>query len=145
MYKIKLTSDFRDWYDHIFYSNHEKCDAEIIRIAHDKKYSIGKPEQFNILGKRLKLNVPIHGYVQDWATRISPDTYVVVYHDEFEVRKVKCGGYIKLHGHPIYTTRQLVGEYVGLEPLNHDRWQLYFGLLKLGVIDERIGRVIRPT
>ncbi len=69
----------------------------------------------------------------------------MVYKDDFEVRKVKCGGYIKLHGQPIYTTRQLVGEYVGLEPLQHDRWQLYFGMLKLGMVDERIGRVIRPT
>lgn len=83
MYKIKLTTDFRDWYDHIFYSGNEKCDAEIIRIAHDPKYSISKPEQFNILGKRLKLNVPIHGNIQDWANRISPDTLVVVYLDEF--------------------------------------------------------------
>jgi transposase InsO family protein len=63
----------------------------------------------------------------------------------FAVRKVKCGGYIKLSGEPIYTTRQLTGEYVGLEPLDHGRWQLYFGALKLGVVDERIGRVIRPS
>ena len=63
----------------------------------------------------------------------------------FEVRKVKLGGYIKLAGEPIYTTRQLTGEYVGLEPLDHGRWQLYFGALKLGVVDERIGRVKRPS
>jgi len=69
----------------------------------------------------------------------------VNYDDNFEVRKVKCGGYIKLNGKPIYTTRQLVGEYVGLEPLGHERWQLYFGKLTLGVIDERLGRVIRPA
>lgn len=68
-----------------------------------------------------------------------------VYNDDYEVRKVKCGGYIKLHGQPIYTTRQLVGEYVGLEPIGYDRWQLYFAQLKLGIIDERIGRVIRPS
>lgn len=67
------------------------------------------------------------------------------YPDEYQVRKVKCGGYIMMHNKPIYTTRQLVGEYVGLEPLDYDRWQLYFGELKLGVIDERIGRTIRPT
>ena len=67
------------------------------------------------------------------------------YSDEYAVRKVKCGGYIKLAGEPIYTTRQLTGEYVGLEPLDHGRWQLYFGALKLGVVDERIGRVIRPS
>ena len=67
------------------------------------------------------------------------------YPDGFTVRKVKLGGYIKLFNEPIYTTRQLTGEYVGLEPLDHGRWQLYFGALKLGVVDERIGRVIRPT
>lgn len=67
------------------------------------------------------------------------------YPDSFEVRKVKCGGYIKLAGEPVYTTRQLTGEYVGLEPLDHGRWQLYFGALKLGVVDQRIGRVIRPS
>lgn len=67
------------------------------------------------------------------------------YPADFEVRKVKYGGYIKLWGEPIYTTRQLTGEYIGLEPLDHGRWQLYFGALKLGVVDERIGRVIRPT
>ncbi len=69
----------------------------------------------------------------------------VVYPEHHVVRKVKHGGYIMLHGKPIYTTRQLVGEYIGLEPLGHDRWQLYFGPLKLGVVDERHGRVIRPT
>jgi len=67
------------------------------------------------------------------------------YPETFEVRKVKCGGYIKLHGEAIYTTRQLTGEYVGLAPLEHDRWLLYFGELKLGVVDQRLGRVIRPT
>ncbi len=69
----------------------------------------------------------------------------LVYPDHHEVRKVRCGGYIKLHGKSIYTTRQLVGEYIGLESLDHDRWQLYFGPLTLGVVDERLGRVIRPT
>jgi len=70
---------------------------------------------------------------------------VLEYPDGFTVRKVKCGGYIKLFGEPIYTTRQLTGEYVGLDPLDHGRWQLYFGALKLGVVDERMGRVIRPS
>lgn len=68
----------------------------------------------------------------------------ISYSDDYIVRKVKCGGYVKLKGKTIYTTRQLLGEYVGLKPLDHDRWQLYFGTLKLGVLDERLGRVIRP-
>ena len=69
----------------------------------------------------------------------------MVYPEKCLLRKVKYGGHVKLNGGQIYVTRQLVGEYVGLEPLEHDRWQLYFGRLKLGVIDERLGRVRRPT
>lgn len=70
-----------------------------------------------------------------------PDMY---YPDNYQVRKVKCGGYIKLNGHSLYLTRQLIGEQVGLKPIGLDLWQLYFGELKLGVIDERLKRVIRP-
>lgn len=67
------------------------------------------------------------------------------YPANFEIRKVKCGGYIKLHGRPIYTTRRLVGEYVGLKAVDCDCWLLHFGTLKLGIVDEVVGRVIRPT
>jgi hypothetical protein len=41
-----------------------------------------------------------------------------------------------LNGHPFYITRQLTGDYVGLEPLGHDRWQLYFSDLRLAVVDD---------
>ncbi len=67
------------------------------------------------------------------------------YPDSFTLRKVKCGGYIKLNGHAFYLTRQLTGEHVGLESIGIDLWQLYFGPLKLGVIDERLKSVIRPN
>ncbi|MCO5247301.1 MAG: integrase core domain-containing protein [Anaerolineae bacterium] len=69
----------------------------------------------------------------------------LIYPDHYAVRKVRCGGYIKLHGRSIYTTRQLVGEYIGLDPVSEDRWELYFGRLTLGLVDERLGRVIRPV
>jgi len=66
------------------------------------------------------------------------------YPDSYQIRKVKCGGYIKLNGHAFYLTRQLIGEHVGLEPIGLDLWQLYFGELKLGIVDERLKLVIRP-
>lgn len=69
----------------------------------------------------------------------------MIYPDSYQVRKVKCRGYIKLHGHPFYLSRQLVGDYVGLEPIGIDLWQLYFGQLKLGVIDERLKSITRPN
>ncbi len=66
------------------------------------------------------------------------------YPDAYQTRKVKCGGYIKVNGHAFYLTRQLIGDYVGLEPIGLDLWQLYFGELKLGIVDGRLKRVIRP-
>ena len=80
------------------------------------------------------------------SPRLYPDTIPEMhYPNGFQVRKVKCGGYIKLKGHAFYLTRQLTGEYVGLEPIGLDLWQLYFGELKLGVVDERLKSVIRPS
>ena len=49
-----------------------------------------------------------------------------------------------VHCYAFYLTRQLIGEYVGLEPIGLDLWQLYFGEPKLGLVDERLKSVIRP-
>ncbi|MDQ2078546.1 IS481 family transposase [Marinimicrobium sp. ABcell2] len=103
------------------------------------EYNEERPHQSLGLGK-----CPIDVHVP--SPRPYPERIPQIhYPDEFAVRKVKYGGYIKLNGQPIYTTRQLTGEHIGLEPLDHERWQLYFGRLKLGVVDERLGRVIRPA
>lgn len=80
------------------------------------------------------------------SPRLYPDMMEeIMYPDHLMVRKVKQGGYIKLNGHPFYITRQLTGEYVGLESLGYDCWQLYFSELRLAVVDERLKRVIRPV
>ncbi len=71
--------------------------------------------------------------------------HAVSYPEAWTVRKVKHGGYIKLNGAPISLTRQLVGEYVGLEAFGPQQWRLYFAALLLGVVDERLHRVRRPV
>ncbi|MGB5519336.1 MAG: hypothetical protein WBO73_12870 [Gammaproteobacteria bacterium] len=79
------------------------------------------------------------------SPRLYPDTMEeIMYPDHLVVRKVKQG-YIKLNGHPFYITRQLAGEYVGLESLDYGCWQLYFSELRLAVVDERLKRVIRAV
>lgn len=104
-----------------------------------REYNEQRPHQSLGLGK---CPVDIHAP----SKRAFPETLPeIAYPGKYTIRKVKYGGYIKLNGNPIYVTRQLTGEHIGLEPLEHDRWQLYFGELKLGVVDERLGRVIRPT
>jgi len=69
----------------------------------------------------------------------------LTYPEHFELRKVKGAGQIKWHGRPIYISRQLIGEYVGLKPVDHDLWQLYFAKMPLGILDPRLGRIIRPN
>jgi transposase InsO family protein len=68
----------------------------------------------------------------------------IVYPDDFDVRKVRYRGWVRCHGPDVYVSRQLVGEYVGLQRIDDDRYQLYYAQLSLGVIDRRVGRVIRP-
>jgi len=81
--------------------------------------------------------------------RSSPRSYPatlpeVAYPQDFVLRKVKPGGYMKWHGQIIYVTKALEGEYVGLKPLDHDRWELYFARLPLGVFDARSSKIIKP-
>jgi len=70
-----------------------------------------------------------------------PETH---YPDDFDVRKVRYGGWIRCHGPEVYASRQLVGEYVGLKQINEDIYQIYFAQLLLGIVDRRLGRIIRP-
>lgn len=68
----------------------------------------------------------------------------VHYPDHFDVRKVRYRGWIRCHGAEVYASRQLEGEYVGLKQINDDLYQIYFARLPLGMVDRRIGRIIRP-
>jgi hypothetical protein len=68
----------------------------------------------------------------------------VVYPDAFEVRKVKQQGHMKWHGRSVYLTKVLAGDHVGLKPLDHDRWELYFAQLPLAIFDARTGRILKP-
>ena len=49
-------------------------------------------------------------------------------------------------GDYIYVAKILAGEYVGLQPIEHDRWEVFFAQLPLGVFDarSRTNSIIRP-
>lgn len=79
------------------------------------------------------------------SPRSFPETLPeVIYPDHFEVRKVRYRGWIRCHGAELYASRQLVGEYVALERITDDLYQVYFAQLPLGIADRRLGRIIRP-
>ena len=69
----------------------------------------------------------------------------VEYSAEFTVRRVRSNGEIKWRGTRIYISEALRGEPVGLLPLDERCWQVNFSHLELGVLDDRLGRIICPT
>ena len=74
------------------------------------------------------------------------------YPGHLEVRLVSRNSGIRWNRHWVCVTHTLAGEYVGLEEVDNGIWDVYFGPLKLGRLDERIlriedhkGRTVRKT
>jgi putative transposase len=68
----------------------------------------------------------------------------VTYPDHFALRKVRQQGHMKWEGHEVFISKTLAGEVVGLKPFDHDRWELYFAELPLGILDARTHKILRP-
>jgi len=65
------------------------------------------------------------------------------YAGHFEVRRVSASGSIKWRDHAIWVSEVLAGEQIGCEEIADAEWAVYFGPMRLGTLDERLGR-IRP-
>ena len=59
------------------------------------------------------------------------------YPDRFEVRYVSANGGIRWNRRWVNVSIVCVGEYVGLEEIDDGLWEVYFGPLKLGRLNER--------
>jgi transposase InsO family protein len=68
----------------------------------------------------------------------------IIYPNEFLIRKVKINGELKFSGKRYFVSELLHGESIGLEPIDDDRAIVYFSRLKLGIIDARLNKIIRP-
>jgi putative transposase len=68
----------------------------------------------------------------------------ITYPGDFTLRKVRHEGHIRWQGDEVFVSKTLVGEPVGLKPIEHDRWEVYFGPLPLGILDARTGKILRP-
>ena len=64
-----------------------------------------------------------------------------VYPDRFEVRYVSGNGGIRWNRDWVNVSTVCIGEYVGLEEIDNGIWNVYFGPLKLGRLDERHMRI----
>ena len=63
------------------------------------------------------------------------------YPGHFEVRLVSRNSGIRWKKHWVCVTHTLAGECVGLEEVDDGLWDVYFGPVKLGRMDERILRI----
>ena len=59
------------------------------------------------------------------------------YPDHFEIRRVSNNGGIRWHANWVNVSHVLGGEYVGLEEVDNDLWNVYFGPLWLGRFHEK--------
>jgi hypothetical protein len=76
------------------------------------------------------------------SPRALPRTLTPIeYPGHFEVRRVSRNSGIRWNHHWVCVTHTLAGEYVGLEEVDDGRWDVYFGPLKLGQMDERMLRI----
>jgi putative transposase len=66
------------------------------------------------------------------------------YPSEWETRAVRACGKFSWKGENIMLTKPLVGQRVGLEPLEDGVWRVYFARHELGIFEERKGRVRPP-
>jgi putative transposase len=66
------------------------------------------------------------------------------YPAHYEVRRVTAPGVMSWHSRAITVSTVLVGEDIGLEPIDDGEWDLHFGPVRLGRFDER-RRQITPA
>jgi putative transposase len=65
----------------------------------------------------------------------------MVYPGHYEIRRVHQPGVMSWHSRNIIISTVLIGEDIGLEPIDDGEWDLHFGPIRLGRFDERTRRI----
>jgi len=90
--------------------------------------------------RALDLRTPSQLYAP--SPRLYPRrTPLIEYPAHFEVRKADTDGRITWHDRPLYVSRALRRESVGLEPIAEQRYNLFFGPLLLGVFHQQTWQI----
>ena len=63
------------------------------------------------------------------------------YPDEWQKRMVRKWGQMKWGGKDIRVTSALAGQVIGLKPVGEGQWEVHFESCRLGIFDERTGKV----
>jgi putative transposase len=84
---------------------------------------------------------PARGYVPSLRAlprRLAP----LEYPGHYEVRRVTHPGVMYWHSKATVISTVLIGETIGLEPIDDGEWDLHFGPIRLGRFDERTRRIV---
>jgi putative transposase len=76
------------------------------------------------------------------SARVFPATLApVTYPGHFDTRHVMSNGCMKWRGRMISVSAVLIHEAIGLEELADGIWAVHFGSVRVGTLDERLGRI----
>lgn len=101
--------------------------------------------EFNLKRPHQALDSKRPAEVYAPSKQLLPDKVPEVhYPDEFMIKKVKMNGEIHVGGERYYVSELLHKEPIGLEKFDDDRAFIYFSKLKLGILDFKLGKIIRP-
>jgi hypothetical protein len=67
----------------------------------------------------------------------------VEYPAHFEIRRVRTNGSIKWKGAYYFLSEALRGQTVGLMSISEDRWEIHFGRVALGVLNDHHRKILR--
>lgn len=76
------------------------------------------------------------------SVRVFPDDVPEVsYPPHFELRYVSRNGCMRFNKFAVNVTHAIIGQYVGLEEVGDGIWDVYYGPMRLGQLDERKGSI----
>ena len=119
-------------------------------VLHPPQYNLRRQQEvFDVFRKEYNQDRPHEALNQhppgcvyvasarDYPGRLAQPEYP----DIWQKRSVRSNGEIKWRGKKVYVSEALIGQWVGLEPVGEDAWELHFMSQRLGRIDVRRGRV----
>jgi transposase InsO family protein/transposase-like protein len=99
-------------------------------------------EEFNTERPHEALGQKVPASIYTPSGRVFPKKVPKVEYESFmTVRQVRSNGCIKWKGGFVYVSEALAGEPVGLKQIDESEWEMQFSFHKLGILDERIGKV----
>ena len=99
------------------------------------EYNTERPHE--ALGQKTPASV-YHPSLRSYPIKIAP----IEYGADRLVRQVHNQGCIKWKGRYLFVSEALIGEPVGLKPIDNHLWEVYFSFKPLGILDETTGRII---